>query len=1333
MNNELFSNIYLISALISFLLMIYVLINSKKLVSRSLILLLLSVILWSLFYGIELRVINYDDLLIALKFQYLGIVTIPVFWLVFASRYSGNDHWVNAKNFFLLAVIPLMTLIMVFTNQQYALFYTKSIITPHELGFFHDFVPGFFYYVHIAYSYLLVFIGFIQIVLMFRSVSKDDKKRVLFILLSAFIPILFSLLYLFGFEIGFNVDLTPFGFMLMTLLLIFGAYKNKLLNFKPLILNALFESLPDAIFATDIHNNIVSSNPKAIELLRQGLISQEQIDSIIQSKSYYYNSTDNTYILEIKSSDRCFRIQKSEVKNKRGVRTGDIFMVVDVTMEKKYRDDLKKSEEQYRLLFDNAQEGILVVQNRKLVFLNPVIEKLTGYSHLELLSMSVDELIWKEDMAMVEKIYREFQEKQRFEAKNHIRLHVNKGRTYWIEFSLVPIEWHGKKAGLIFVNDIDEKKQTEELKALLIKISNSYINAPVSRFVETINETLREIGEFVCADRAYIFDYDWSNNVCNNTFEWCSEGIAPEIKNLQKIPLEVISQWVNTHKNNQPIFVGNVALLQEDDTLREILEPQGIKSLISIPMMDGNQCIGFVGFDSVKTLHKYSDQEKILLQVFSQMLVNFTNRKTDSELIERQISVQRLINDVSTELVSANTDNIDKKIAFVLSLTGNFFNTDRSYLLRYSDDISKENNTHEWCAESISSQKNSLKDVLLDQYPWWKSQIEKKKLINIPNVNLLPNEANLEKIEFERQEIKSLLCMPIVNNFRLIGFVGFDAVINPRTWTRNEIDVMSLIANILGDTLVRIDIENQLVRSKELAEAASVAKSNFLSNMSHEIRTPLNGVIGFTELLRNTNLTRTQHDYLDNAINAANSLLSVISDILDFSKIESGKLEIEKVKTDIIQLFENSSDIIKLHASTKGLELLLNIAPDTPRFAVVDPIRVKQILVNLLSNAVKFTHVGEIELSLDFKKINNKTGVFAVKVRDTGIGIKEEDKEKLFKAFSQADTSTTRRYGGTGLGLIISNSLAAKMNSKIKFESEFGNGATFYFDLRCDYEEGNLDSGLISNISSVLVVDDNPNNRMILEHTLTYKGLSFAGADCCDAALNILSRGECFDLIIVDYHMPDVDGLDTIRKIRTALNDVDKKQPVIMLHSSSDEIELHDKARELGVNFLLAKPVKQDELYSYLRGINKDHETTIQTENKQVVGDNLEIVDSSDYTIMVVEDTQMNMMVITKMIKNMLPDTKVIEATNGLEAIRLMKNEHLSLIMMDVQMPEMDGLEATIQIRKLKNGATVPIVALTAGVSKEEREHCFNAGMNDFLAKPIEKNELERIVNEYLK
>ncbi|MBV5343117.1 GAF domain-containing protein, partial [bacterium] len=215
---------------------------------------------------------------------------------------------------------------------------------------------------------------------------------------------------------------------------------------------------------------------------------------------------------------------------------------------------------------------------------------------------------------------------------------------------------------MIFVNDINTQKQSEELKELLIKISNTYINAPIENFPQTINGSLCEMGEFVNADRSYIFDYDWAADVCNNTFEWCADGISAEIENLQQIPLEYLPQWADTHKKNQPMYVDNVQELEPESGLRQILEPQEIKSLITIPMMDNNNCIGFVGFDSVKKYHKYSDTEKELLQVFSQMIVNLINRKKANDLLQNQINVQRLINEISSDLVSVDNRNIDVKI-----------------------------------------------------------------------------------------------------------------------------------------------------------------------------------------------------------------------------------------------------------------------------------------------------------------------------------------------------------------------------------------------------------------------------------------------------------------------------------------------------------------------------------------------------------------------------------------------------------------------------------------------------------------------------------------------
>lgn len=542
----------------------------------------------------------------------------------------------------------------------------------------------------------------------------------------------------------------------------------------------------------------------------------------------------------------------------------------------------------------------------------------------------------------------------------------------------------------------------------------------------------------------------------------------------------------------------------------------------------------------------------------------------------------------------------------------------------------------------------------------------------------------------------------------------------------------------LRNTIIQlIETEKELVKSKELAEAASVAKSSFLSNMSHEIRTPLNGVIGFTELLRNTPLNKNQKDYLENAIISANSLMGVINDILDFSKIESGKMELEQVKTDVYALLENAADIVKIMAAKKGLELLLNVQPGLPRYIFIDPVRTKQILINLLSNAVKFTHAGEVELKVGFEQISSKKGKVCISVRDTGIGIKEADKKKLFKAFSQADTSTTRRYGGTGLGLIISNSLAEKMGSKIEFESTLGIGTTFSFCFDTGYELADeLKDEKTELVKSVLVIDDNENNRTILEHTLRHWGVEYTGAESGFEALKCLETNKIFDLIIVDYHMPELNGIDTIKLIREKLAGVNDEQSILMLHSSSDNDELHTEAKELNVKYMLTKPIKQDELYYYLCNLNSDINTNSGAEksSSEVNTPNQDSIKKSEiaFKILVAEDTQMNMLVISNMLKNILPKMEMTEANNGLEAINVLKKKLFDIVLMDVQMPEMDGITATKKIRMLKNGASVPVIALTAGVSKEEREACFNAGMNDFLAKPIDAEELNRVLNKYL-
>ncbi len=501
--------------------------------------------------------------------------------------------------------------------------------------------------------------------------------------------------------------------------------------------------------------------------------------------------------------------------------------------------------------------------------------------------------------------------------------------------------------------------------------------------------------------------------------------------------------------------------------------------------------------------------------------------------------------------------------------------------------------------------------------------------------------------------------------------------------------------------------------------------------MSHEIRTPLNGVIGFTDLLQSTPLSPVQDQYVRNANTCGHTLLGIINDILDFSKIEAGMMDLEIIKTDIIELLEQSVDIIKYTAAKKKLEVLLNIDSSMPRFAFVDPVRLKQIIANLMGNAVKFTAKGEIELKVNYEDAGNNKGRFSFSVRDTGIGITEEQRSKLFKAFSQADSSTTRKFGGTGLGLIISEMIAKKMGSEIRIKSALGKGATFYFDIVTPVEYGEkFDSATLQTIKRCFVIDDNDNNRMILEHLMANWGIE---CDSCDNGLTALKLIEAseqpFDVIICDYHMPYIDGLETIKMVREKLQLSPEKQPIILLHSSSDDEELHKKCNELGVRFTLTKPIKSEELYRYLQLIH-----TPDSEDKSAGKTLIEALNAKPVTILIAEDAPINMALIKAILQKLTPNAEILETTNGEDTLDMAITQKPDIILMDIQMPKMDGIESTMEIRKFEHRTEghIPIIALTAGAVKGEEEKCREAGMDGFLTKPIDQKALYRLLKKFL-
>lgn len=549
---------------------------------------------------------------------------------------------------------------------------------------------------------------------------------------------------------------------------------------------------------------------------------------------------------------------------------------------------------------------------------------------------------------------------------------------------------------------------------------------------------------------------------------------------------------------------------------------------------------------------------------------------------------------------------------------------------------------------------------------------------------------------------------------------NLESIVKKRT---QELQERTTTLEQVNSRMNRLNLE--LHEAKNMAESASRSKSDFLANMSHEIRTPINAIMGMTHLCLQTEITTRQKDYLDKVYSASQSLLRIINDILDFSKIEAGKLEMEWVSFFLDDVFKNLSSIITLKAQEKGIEFLFSIKDNVPKSLVGDPVRLGQVFLNLAGNAVKFTEKGEVLLTTELISENHDETVLRFEVRDTGIGLTREQLEKLFDSFTQADTSTTRKYGGTGLGLVISKRLVEMMGGELTVKSEPGKGSTFSFIARFGrhYEEKeahDLSSHELQGMR-VLVVDDNNTSAEVLEETLKSFSFDVTVVNSGKAALQELKSSQennPYKMVFMDWKMPEMDGIETSKHIKNE-DELVNIPTVIMVTAHSKE-DVMEKAKDVSLDGFLVKPVIQSQLFDTIVNV-LGLEAAKKFQPSEVMNQEKRTQHLSGASILIVEDNEVNRQLAVELLESVGVNAAI--AINGKEGIEAVLKNKYDLVLMDIQMPEMDGLEATKQIREM-GMKELPIVAMTAHAMKGDAEKCLEAGMNSHVSKPIDPEHL---------